>query len=168
MGELRRVENRFSLSLDARKLAVREGVNGSLLRTIAKARETYNRQHDHIELIQDLSLRDPVARGAVYTLGYGAILQGLGRYSVSNENVLDAEYRFEHEMYQPNIENEIAFMRASLADLRDGLRPAARRYEGPVWTRVALGQAATRRACEQVGYEQLDEQNNHAIMVRRL
>ena len=168
MGELRRVENRFSLSLDARKLAVREGVDRPLLRTIAKAQEAYARRHDHTELIDDLTLRNTSSRGVIYTLGHGAVLQGLGRYSVSNENILDAEYRFEHEMYQPDIENEIAFMRASLADLRDGLQPAARRYEGPVWTRVALGQAATRRACEQVGYEQLDEQNNHAIMVRRL
>lgn len=168
MGELRRVENRFSLPLDARKLTVREGVNSSLLRTIAKAQELYIRQHNPCEIIEDLSLRRPTSGSAVYTLGRGATLRGLGKYSASNENVLDAGYRFEHEMYQPDIEDEVAFIRSSLADLRDGLRPVARRYEGPVWTRVALGRVAARRACEQAGYEQLDERDNYAVMVRRL
>lgn len=173
MNGFRKVENRFIIPLDARKLTVREGLNSMLHGKVEAAHEKeYGREAaDEVgRRLEDVGSR---VGEAAYTLGRGATLHALGSFSCLQSPVDSAQRRFDYVRYYKakgaqnvNPEDELAFIKAIHEDLCDGLQPRARRWEKPTWASVDASDFAKRALYERAGYSHDGAIKDEVVMVR--
>lgn len=176
MSELRRVENRLTLPLDAKELVIFEGLNPTIHQSLSNLGKTDERVTVQFELAQEID-RDRRVGEAVYVLVKRqelASLVALATFSNQTGPVEDIDRRL---MYTPirigrgsdlALEDEVSFLNAVHRDVRDGLKPGSLRYEGEIWTAASFQDLIGRKIYEDAHYEEDHSADGRTYYTRKI